>query len=338
MLKFAIIGVRHGHIHDVIKRVKTRGDTQLVGVCEEDAVAREKLNPSELGAPVFDSVARLFDEASCDVVGIGDYYGRRGALAIEALRRGKHVLSDKPLCTRLAEYDQIAALARSGRRCIGMQLDLRDHAVFRTMRALINGGEIGEVHALHFDAQHPLLHGTRPGWYFESGKHGGTINDIGIHAIDALPWLTGQAVAAVNCARNWNARLKTIPHFKDAAQFMLTLANGAGVLGDMSYFAPDSFGYASPFYWQITAWGEEGVIRAGINLPSVMLCKNGAKMAREVEPQGGTAGGYFEDFIAEVSGQPSGRERTTASVLDSTRRTLLIQAAADENRTHVALG
>ena len=28
-------------------------------------------------------------------------------------------------------------------------------------------------------------------WYFEDDKHGGTINDIGIHGIDLIPYLTG---------------------------------------------------------------------------------------------------------------------------------------------------
>ena len=34
-----------------------------------------------------------------------------------------------------------------------------------------------------FTAQHPLLYGTRAKWYFEEGKHGGSINDIGVHAV-----------------------------------------------------------------------------------------------------------------------------------------------------------
>jgi len=31
--------------------------------------------------------------------------------------------------------------------------------------------------------------GTRPAWYFEPGMHGGTLNDIAIHALDFIPWV-----------------------------------------------------------------------------------------------------------------------------------------------------
>ncbi|MEZ4683286.1 MAG: hypothetical protein R2932_54665 [Caldilineaceae bacterium] len=55
------------------------------------------------------------------------------------------------------------------------------------LRNLIRSGLIGEIHAINFGGQHPLMLDTRAAWYFEPGKHGGTINDIAIHAVDAIP-------------------------------------------------------------------------------------------------------------------------------------------------------
>ena len=99
----------------------------------------------------------------------------------------------------MADLDRIEALAREKNLKVGCMLTMRDAAAFIGARNLIQAGRIGEVHAIAFGGQHPLLLGSRPGWYFEQGKHGGTITDIGIHAIDALPWVTGPPVGENQC-------------------------------------------------------------------------------------------------------------------------------------------
>ena len=198
-----------------------------------------------------ESFTEMLREVACDVVAIGDVYARRGALVIAALEAGRHVLSDKPLCTSLAEQEEIEQLARGARaERSGLQLDCRDARAFRTLRELLRAGTIGEIATVRIDGQHPLLLGKRPAWYFEPGQHGGTINDIGIHAFDFVPWLTGLEWREQIAARCWNAKAREFPHFHDGAQMLACLENGAGVFADFSYLAPDQLGYTLPHYWQ----------------------------------------------------------------------------------------
>src|SRR5205814_8111328 len=109
--------------------------------------------------------------------------------------------------------EEIEALGRERGLRVGCLLDMRGSGSIRTIRRLIGEGAIGEVHTVGFTAQHPLLYGSRPAWYFEPGMHGGTINDIGIHAFDAIPWMTGRTIASVACARVWNAKVRQHPQF-----------------------------------------------------------------------------------------------------------------------------
>lgn len=148
----------------------------------------------------------------------------------------------------------MTALAADKSLAIGCKLDLRDWGAFRQMAAMIRAREIGEVAAIAFGGQHPLNYDSRPKWYFEKGQHGGTLNDIAVHAIDYIRWATGLEFASINAARNWNAALAQAPDFKNAAQAMLTLQNDCGVLGDVSYLSPDGFGYRFPHYWRMTFW------------------------------------------------------------------------------------
>ena len=68
------------------------------------------------------------------------------------------------------------------------------------------------------------------------------MNDIAVHTIDYIRWETGLEFGSINAA------LPQVPDFKNAAQAMLTLQNGCGVLGDVSYLSPDGFGYQFPHY------------------------------------------------------------------------------------------
>jgi predicted dehydrogenase len=334
--KIAVMGFRHGHIYSLVDLIKQRSDTELVAVCEEDRETRERIIEAGVCETVFDSYEQMLDSIECDAIGVGDYYAKRGPIAIAAMRRGKHIVSDKPLCSSLHELHEIESLARREKLSVSCQFDMRSSALFRTVRRLIAEGTIGEVHAISFNGQHPLMYGTRPQWYFEEGKHGGTINDIAIHAIDYIPWLTGLNFTNINAARNWNARLKEVPQFKDAAQMMLTLENGAGVLGDVSYLTPDSFGYTLPQYWLTLIWGSDGLIEAAYG-GDLKLFKNGEKEPRTVETDAAMPGAYLDSFLKEIEGETQGLELTTAAVLHSSRVALRVQQAADEGLTNVSL-
>ena len=328
-LRLAFLGFRHGHIQGLYKSAQQHPRVEVVAAVDEDADAARVAGVAH---GRYEDVFRHTPDL--DAVAVGDYFGRRGEVIIRALRYFTHVIADKPICTSLAELDEIRALATKQRLAVGCLLDLRDHGPYITMRRLIRDGAIGQVHTVTFTAQHPLMLGKRAAWYFEEGKHGGTINDIGIHAIDLIPWLTGRTITQVAAARAWNARLPQFPHFQDAAQVMLTLDNGGGVLGDLSYLAPDGVGYSGAQYWRVTCHGDAGVVETNYNATAVMLSADSETKSIPADSNNPT--GCLDAFLNEIEGSQPGA-LTTAAVLDATRRTLLIQQAADENRTNVKL-
>lgn len=334
-LKLAFAGFRHSHIYDLYQRALKHPEIKIVAACEENANIRQEIAQKNLAQITHTQFDQMLASVACDAIAIGDYYARRGSLAIAALTRGKHIISDKPLCTSLAEFNEIEKLAVAKHLKIGCMLDLRDTAVFRGVREQIQ--KIGEIHAISFNGQHPLLLGVRPAWYFEPGKHGGTINDIAIHAIDLIPWLTGQQFSVINAARSWNAFATDFPYFHDAGQLMLTLRNQCGVLGDVSYFAPDSTGYSLPFYWRCTFWGRNGVLEAAASAPEITLALNGEKTIQKLPASNANPGGYLEAFLNDITGAQQPDALDTAQVLTAARTTLHIQQAANENLREVHL-
>ena len=207
-------------------------------------------------------------------------------------------------------------------------LTMRDSAPMNGVRDLLRKGTVGEVHGITFGGQHPLNLASRPKWYFEPGMHGGTINDIGVHAVDGLPWITGLSWARAEAARCWNAFAPEHPHFGDAAQMMLTMGNGCGVIGDVSYFMPGT--YTLPHYWRMTFFGRRGIVEASATMKEIHVALEGDREPRAYPVPAGRPGGYLRAFLNDIRGEARPGDLDTEAVLRSTRATLWVQRAADE--------
>ena len=337
MLKLAFAGFRHGHVMGLYTGAKSHAQVRVVAACEEDPATVDALKSADKVQITHTNFRQMLEKVDCDAIAVGDYFAKRGSLVIAALKAGKHVIADKPLCTKLEELVEIATLTRQKNLRLGCLLDLRDSGVLRTARRFIRFGEIGPVLAIVFTAQHPLLLSTRPMWYFEPGKHGGTLNDIAIHAIDLIPWITGNAISECIAARTWNVRLPQFPHFHDGGQMMLRLANNAGILGDASYFTPDGLAYTAPQYWRLTFHGSEGLVEAAFGQRTLTVAKTTDKTPRAIDVEPDVLNGCLDAFLRDIANRSNDSDLITRDVLDASRRTLIIQQAADSHRHNVAL-
>lgn len=327
-MKIAFAGFRHGHIMALYRLLLDRKDATISAACEEDPEARAAA--TDQGVRItHETFDEMLASAECDVIACGDYFAIRGQRLIAALEAGKHILGDKPLCTSLAELDRIEELAYSKHRMIGCMLDLPDLGPYITLRKMIRDGGAGEVHTITFLGLHPLNYDKRPKWYYEPGKHGGTVNDIGVHGIDIIPWLTGRHITSISAARGWNARLPQHPEFQDGGALMLKLDNNGCAMGDVSYLSADSTGYKNPAYWRFTIAGSAGLIETSCTDTLVHLYRHDTADPIEEPVAPNRTGGFFDDFLLDVAGTPNLEGVHTGRVLRSSRIALLAQRAAD---------
>lgn len=335
--RFAVAGLRHDHALQLARTLKHRQDLSLVAVCEEDDSAIKVAEASGVTITHRRLDALFSDADDFDILLVGDYYARRGSIVIRGLLNGKHVISDKPFCTDPEELNQIETLVRQeDAPVIGCQLGNRYNGSLRTMRRLVREGLIGVPHTVTFLAHHPLLYGTRPDWYFEPGKHGGTVNDIAIHAFDVLPWLLDRSPRRLVAGRTWNQLLPKHPDFQVCGQLMFVLEGGVGVMGDVSYLSPDAQGYSVPQYWRFTIHGEHGMIEGGPTRPTVNYWPANADGPERIAAEPSNADGYLDDFLAEIRGEHPAT-LSKEDVLRAGRWALTVQGAIDAGRTDVSL-
>lgn len=336
-LKMTFAGFRHNHIMSLYKLAIASPEIEVVGACEEDKITRENIEQSHEINFTHESINDLIT-SECDIVAIGDYFERRGEIAISALKYGRHIISDKPLCTSLNQLNQIADIARKQGLKIGCMFTMRDAAYCIMARQLIKIEQrIGEIQAIQFGGQHPLNIDSRPAWYFEKNKHGGTITDIAVHMVDAIPWITGLQFKKLQSARTWNAFVHQYPHFCDAAQLMVSLDNECGVLGDVSYFAPNKSGYSMPYYWRTVFWGKDGLLEISANSNVVKMLLHADEKIQQIKLPPSNSGGYLQSFLKDIANKPAEHNLNTNNIIKTMRTTLTIQDAANRKDYNIDL-
>ncbi len=320
-MNIAFAGFRHSHILGLYDEIQSGNDLTVVGCFEENTQAKNKMEQEKGISFSYDSYEKLLADKTVDVVAIGDYYGIRGQRIIQALKAGKHVIADKPICTDLAELEEISRLTEETGLTLCCMLDLRYMPQIQKVKEMVQSGELGKIHLASFTGQHCLDYGNRPDWYFEEGKHGGTINDIAIHGIDLLRLITGENLSEILFSKTWNAFAEKEPDFLDCAQFVVKLGH-ITVNADVSYAAPKC-DVMLPTYWEFTIWGTKGMVR--FNLKEEILSEY--KTEKEVYSFERSNPQIVQDFLKEVRGEEL--LMNTKDVLQTQRQILEIQKAAD---------
>lgn len=321
-MNIAFAGFRHSHIYGLYHTAQRNREVNITGCFEENEAARIAAE-KEIGRSfTYQTYEEVLVDTQVDTIAIGDYFQKRGQMVIAALRHGKHVICDKPICTSMAELEEIEQLSEEKNLQVCCMLDLRYMPQVQKAKEILESGELGSIYTASFTGQHPLNYENRPRWYFEEGKQGGTINDIAIHGVDLLRLLTGKNLTKIHCARTWNAYAKEAPNFKDCGQFMIEMEDMA-VMADVSYAAPVYQG-TLPTYWNFYFWGTKGMMNFRLSENTIHIFKDKEEII-ECAP---IAIGYLADLILETKGIAT--MMNTKDILESQRQVLLVQEAAEK--------
>ncbi|MEU6487970.1 Gfo/Idh/MocA family oxidoreductase [Streptomyces sp. NPDC046887] len=117
------------------------------------------------------------------------------SLATAALRAGLPVVVDKPVAGTAAEARALASLAEERGLLLSVFQNRRWDNDFLTLRALLDGGELGDVQ--RFESRFERWRPKPKGGWRESGapeEIGGLLYDLGSHVVDQALTLFGPAV------------------------------------------------------------------------------------------------------------------------------------------------
>lgn len=200
---------------------------RLVALCDRDQEVLSAVGKSFPGARQYSRAEDLIDDPEVTVVSIASYDQDHHEQIVRALRAGKHVFAEKPLCLGQTELDAIHQAWRAGRGRVRLTTNtvLRRSPRFLWLRDAIDRGELGQVYCIEADYVYGRLHKLTDGW---RGKIPGysVMLGGGIHMVDLVLWLAGQWPVEVTAFGSGLASRGTGFQGNDLALALLRFENG----------------------------------------------------------------------------------------------------------------
>jgi predicted dehydrogenase len=162
-----------------------------------EAVARDWQIPA-----VYDTLGEMLAGADLDAVLNLTPIDVHSETNVQILAAGKHLVTEKPLASTLAEADEICALAES-RSLVALcaPADMLSDE-WADARNLIEAGAVGKVAFARLQSSHSgpaaMAWPADPTWFYQKGA--GALLDMGVYGIDRITGLLGPArrVAAMS--------------------------------------------------------------------------------------------------------------------------------------------
>jgi predicted dehydrogenase len=205
-VKYALVGfggiaenrvAKEGYACDV-KRFKPLKTAQLVGATDMNPA--RKAAAEALGLKWYGSLDEILADKSVDGVYIATNNASHAALALAALKAGKHVIVEKPMATSVADAKKMNALAKKK----GLSLTV-DHMMVNnpwTVAAAkaVKGGALGKVNDSCFHME--FAYGYDPAeaatWRCSKIEEmGGPIGDVASHCFYVAEYVFGKKIAKV---------------------------------------------------------------------------------------------------------------------------------------------
>ena len=146
MLRFAAVGLDHGHIFDHVNGLLAAG-AELAGYCPETSVpgVLEQFRKSYPSARILQRDA-IFDDPAIDVICSAAIPRERASIAMRAMRAGKDAMVDKPGVTSFEQLHAVQECVRETGRIFSICFSER-LCVPSAVKAgrLVAAGEIGRV-------------------------------------------------------------------------------------------------------------------------------------------------------------------------------------------------
>jgi predicted dehydrogenase len=214
----------------------------------------------------------LIDLGDLDAVSVAVPTFLHAPIAIAALERGIHVLSEKPIARNASEADAMVAAARAADRVLDVAFNHRQRGDIQKLKSVIDAGRLGRPYYAKAWWLRRTGIPTMGSWFTRAElAGGGPLVDIGVHVLDYSLFLLGnpevRAVSAStydllasagfgsnpDSAKTGASDEKTFD-VEDLASVFMRLADGGTLLIEASWAAHrrdgDEFG--------VTLYGTDG--------------------------------------------------------------------------------
>lgn len=259
-LKVGVIGLRMGRAH--IEGYKRNNFTEVYGICDVDEKKLKELKDEYNVKIAVKDYRELCDIPEIDIISVAspDFY--HAEQSIYALKKGKHVLCEKPMTSTIEEAkDIVKAVKETGKKFMVGQV-CRYAPGFVLAKKMVEDGLIGELFFIESEYAHDYSFAPGVGNWRKDPRREPFLGG-GCHAVDLIRWIAGDPIEVFaysnhKCLTDWPVNDCTIAIYKFQKD----------VIGKVFV----SIGCVRPYTMRTVIYGREGTIICDNTSPKIYLC------------------------------------------------------------------
>lgn len=149
-LQVASVGVNGMGFSD-LSSIGSHRSVKFVGFCDVDTTRFDKADKAFPGVPHFQDFREMFSKLGdqFEAVSVSTPDHMHALIALDAMRRGKHVYCQKPLTHTVWESRQMRLQAEKSKVITQMGNQIHSNKEYRTGVKLLRDGVIGKIQAVH---------------------------------------------------------------------------------------------------------------------------------------------------------------------------------------------
>ncbi len=201
---------------------------------------------SRPGFPFYDSLKSLLPDVDAVTIAVPNYLHAK--FCLEAMRAGKAVLVEKPLCLTASELAELEATLLSTSVPVKLGFRLRWNPRLRALRERLD--HVRSVDCCYRLGIDKLAAGKD--WTRHQDKSGGALFTLGIHALDLIRWLVGAQGAPLS-------DMEVLADYgDDSSDFPLVVSLSGRLLNDIHITAEADLRGDTPFSLGLKIDAEKG--------------------------------------------------------------------------------
>ncbi len=166
------------HLPEIEKRKR---QFKLVAACDPEEDFRNKLTEKCPDAKVYADFEQLLADPEVELVDIANRSTQHFEFTAKALKAGKNVFLEKPICLTFSEAKKLLALSKKSKGNLYIRHNRRFEPAFQHIRQIIDSGILGDVYEIKL-CRHS--YNRRDDWQTLIDCGGGQLLNWGPHLID----------------------------------------------------------------------------------------------------------------------------------------------------------
>ncbi len=234
---FSVIGLNHGHIYGMTDAL-IGGGGKLVSVFAKELELLAGFTKRYPDVKIARSEQEILEDKSVQLVASASIPVERAPLGIRVMKAGKDFMADKPGILTLSQFEEVKKVQKETGRIYSIMYSERlGNPASVKAGELVKAGAIGKVVQTIGLGPHRMNPATRPDWFFDPGRAGGILCDIGSHQCDQFLFYTGSTSAEVALSQVGNFNTGKYPTYQDFGDMMVRSPHATGYIR-IDWFTP----------------------------------------------------------------------------------------------------